>query len=85
MSNINNEAIDRLVHGIIKISNKAIEDAKFNKGVTGRVFEIIDDNNYIVIINNRQYKVKSRFKLKINETVKIICWNNDMNELYVIY
>lgn len=79
------EAIDRLVHGIIKISSKAIKDAKFNKGVTGRVFEIIDDNNYIVIINNRQYKVKSRFKLNINETVKIICWNNDMNELYVIY
>lgn len=82
---IDDDAIDRLVHGIIKIANKAIKDAKFNKGITGKVFEIIDDNNYIVIINNRQFKVKSRFKLEINETVKIICLNNDMNELYVIY
>lgn len=82
---IDDDAIDRLVHGIVKIANNAIKNAKFNKSMTGRVFEIIDDNNYIVIINNRQFKVKSRFKLEINETVKIICLNNDMNELYVIY
>lgn len=82
---IDDEAIDRLVKGIIKIASKAIRDAKFNKGLTGRVFEVVDDNNYIIIINNKPYKVKSRFKLEVNDIVKIICWNNDMNELYVIY
>lgn len=82
---IDDEAIDRLVKGIVKIASKAINNAKFNKGFTGRVFEVIDDNNYIVIINNKQYKVKSRFKLNIGDTVKVICWNNDMNELYVIF
>lgn len=82
---IDNEALDSLVKGIVKIAMKAIREAKFNKGLTGRVFDIIDDNNYIVIINNKQFKAKSRFKLEINDVVKIISWNNDMNELYIIY
>lgn len=82
---IDNEALDSLVKGIVKIATKAIKEAKFNKGLTGRVFDIVDDNNYIVIINNKQFKAKSRFKLEINDVVKIISWNNDMNELYIIY
>lgn len=82
---IDNEALDSLVKGIIKIAYKAIREAKFNKGLTGRVSNIIDDNNYIVIINNKEFKAKSRFKLEINDVVKIISWNNDMNELYIIY
>ena len=85
MNNDNQEAIKTLVKGIVKIASKAIKEAQFNKSYTGRVFEIIDDNNYIVIINNKKYKVKSRFTLEINEVVKIVCWNNDLNELYVIY
>lgn len=82
---VNDDALDRLVKGVIKIVSKTIRDAKFNKGITGRVVEIIDDNNYIAIVNNKQLKVKSRFKLEINDIIKIICLNNDMNELYVIY
>lgn len=82
---IDNEALDSLVKGIVKIAMKAIREAKFNKGLTGRVFDVVDDNNYIVIINNKQFKAKSRFKLEINDVVKIISWNNDMNELYIIY
>ena len=82
---IDNEALDSLVKGIVKIAMKAIREAKFNKGLTGRVFDIVDDNNYIVIINNKQFKAKSRFKLEINDVVKIISWDNDMNELYIIY
>ena len=82
---IDNEALDSLVKGIVKIAMKAIREANFNKGLTGRVFDIVDDNNYIVIINNKQFKAKSRFKLEINDVVKIISWNNDMNELYIIY
>lgn len=85
MNNENQEAVETLVKGIVKIASKAIKEAKFNRGLTGRVFEIIDDNNYIVIINNKKYKVKSRFVLEINEVVKVVCWNNDLNELYVIY
>lgn len=82
---IDDEAIDNLIKGIIKIASKKINNAKFNKGFTGRIIKIIDDNNYIVIINGKEFKVKSRFKLNVNDTVKIISWNNDMNELYVIY
>ena len=82
---IDNEALDSLVKGIVKIAMKAIREAKFNKGLTGRVFDVVDDNNYIVVINNKQFKAKSRFKLEINDVVKIISWNNDMNELYIIY
>lgn len=82
---INDEAIISLVKGIIKIASKMIDDANFNKGFTGRVFEIIDDNNYIVIINNKKFKVKSKHKLNINDVVKIVCLNNDMSELYAIY
>ena len=82
---IEDDAIDRLVRGIIKIASKAIKEARFNKGLTGRVMEPIDDNNYIILINNKAYKAKSRFKLEKDDVVKIISWNNDMNELYVIY
>ena len=82
---IDNEALDALVKGIVKIASKAIKEAQFNKTYTGRVFEVVDDNNYIVIINNKKHKVKSRFQLNINDVVKIISCNNDMNELYVIY
>ena len=85
MNNDNQEAIETLVKGIVKIASKAIKEAKFNKGLTGRVSNVIDDNNYIVIINNKEFKAKSRFKLEINDVVKIISWNNDMNELYIIY
>lgn len=82
---INDEAIDNLVKGIINITNKTINDATFNKGYTGRITSIIDDNNYVVSINNKLFKAKSRFKLNVNEIVKIISWNNDMNELYIVY
>lgn len=85
MNNDNQEAIETLVKGIVKIASKAIKEAKFNKGLTGRVSNVIDDNNYIVIINNKEFKAKSRFKLEINDVVKIISWNNDMNELYIIF
>lgn len=85
MNNDNQEAIDTLVKGIVKIASKAIKEAQFNKSYTGRVFEIIDNNNYVVIINNKKHKVKSRFQLNINDVVKIVSCNNDMNELYVIY
>lgn len=85
MNNDNQEAIETLVKGIVKIASKAIKEAQFNKSYTGRVSNIIDDNNYIVIINNKEFKAKSRFKLEINDVVKIISWNNDMNELYIIY
>lgn len=82
---INDEALDKLVKGIIKIITKETKSAKFNKGVTGRITEIIDSNNYVVTINNKTYKAKSRFQFNINDVVKIISWNNDMNELYIIY
>ena len=85
MNNDNQEAIDTLVKGIVKIASKAIKEAQFNKSYTGRVFEIIDNNNYVVIIYNKKHKVKSRFQLNINDVVKIVSCNNDMNELYVIY
>lgn len=82
---INDEAIDKLIKGIIKVASKKINEAKFNKGLTGRVIKIINNNNYIVIINGKEFKAKSKFKLNVNDVVKIISWNNDMNELYVIY
>lgn len=82
---INNEAIQVLIKGIIKAINKAIKDAKFNKGYTARVMAVIDDYNYVVTINNKPFKAKSKFKLNINDIVKVISWNNDMNELYIIF
>ena len=82
---INNEAIQVLIKGIIKAINKAIKDAKFNKGYTARVMAVIDDYNYVVTINNKPFKAKSKFKLNINDIVKVISWNNDMKELYIIF
>lgn len=82
---IEDEAMDKLIKGILETAYKTIDNANFNKGFTGRVFEIIDDRTYIVIVNNKQYIAKSRFKLEIGEVVKIVSWNNDMSELYVIY
>lgn len=82
---INNEAVQVLIKGIIKAINKAIKDAKFNKGYTARVMAVIDDYNYVVTINNKPFKAKSKFKLNINDIVKVISWNNDMNELYIIF
>lgn len=82
---INNEAIQVLIKGIIKAINKAIKDAKFNKGYTARIMAVIDDYNYVVTINNKPFKAKSKFKLNINDIVKVISWNNDMNELYIIF
>lgn len=82
---INESALSSMIQGIIKVVSLKIKYAKFNKGITGMVTEKINSNNYIVSINNKCYKAKSRFDLQIGNIVKIICWNNDMNELYIIY
>lgn len=82
---INESALSSMIQGIIKAISLKIKYAKFNKGVTGIVTEKNDSNNYIVIINNKCYKAKSRLDLQVGNVVKIICWNNDMSELYIIY
>ena len=82
---INDEALNSLIKGIVKVISESMQSAKFNKGYTGRIFEVLDNNNYIVLINDKLFRAKSKFKLELNEVVKIISWNNDMNELYIIY
>lgn len=82
---VNDKALDNLIKGIIKIARRSIKEAKFNKGYTGRVMAIVDEYTYIVSINNKPYKAKSKINLNINDIVKIISWNNDMNELYIIF
>lgn len=82
---VENQALNNLIKGIVKAINKSIKEAKFNKGYTARVMAVIDDYNYVVSINNKPFKAKSKFKLNINDIVKVISWNNDMNELYIIF
>ena len=82
---VNDKALDNLIKGIIKIARRAIREAKFNKGYTGRVMAVVDEDNYIVSINGKPFKAKSKLNLNVNDIVKIICWNNDMNELYIIF
>lgn len=83
--NDNDVAIKTLADGIIFAIETIIENANFNKGVTGRVVSSLGDNKYNVSINNKIYIAKSRHELKENEIVKLIKWNNKFSELYVIY
>lgn len=82
---INDEALNSLIKGVVKVISESMQNAKFNKGYTGRIFEVLDDTHYIVLINDKLFKAKSRFKSEVNDVVKLISWNNDMNELYIIY
>ena len=82
---MNEKALNNLIKGIIKVIKKSVNSAKFNKGYTGRIIAIVDENTYIVSINNKTFKAKSKLELHVNDIVKIICWNNDMNELYIIF
>lgn len=79
------KALDNLIKGIIKIARRSIREAKFNKGYTGRVMAVVDTDTYVVSINNKPFKAKSKLNLDINDIVKVISWNNDMNELYIIF
>ena len=83
--NDNDAAIKTLTEGIIFAIETIIDNAHFNKGVTGRVVSSLGDNKYSVSINNKTYIAKSRHELEENEIVKLIKWNNKFSELYVIY
>lgn len=83
--NENEMAISKIVKGIVKAITHKIENASFNKGLTGRVISNLGDNKYSVIINGQTYTAKSRFTLDEGQVVKVIKWNNKFDELYVIY
>ena len=78
-------ALNILAKGIVSTIKQCINKAKFNKGVTGRVIEKINENTYTVQIAEQTYIAHSRFSLEVDDVVKIIKWNNNFNELYVIY
>lgn len=82
---IENEALKVLAKGVVSTIKQSISKAKFNKGVTGRVIEKINENTYMVQISGQTYTAYSRFSLQVNDVVKIIKWNNNFSELYVIY
>ena len=83
--NDNEMALSILAKGVVSTIKKSINKAKFNKGVTGRVIEKINENTYTVQISGQTYTAHSRFSLQINDVVKIIKWNNNFSELYIIY
>ena len=78
-------ALNILAKGIISSIKQSINKARFNKGITGRVIEKINENTYTVQISGQTYTAHSRFSLQINDVVKIIKWNNNFSELYIIY
>lgn len=83
--NDNEMALNILVKGVVATIKQSINKAKFNKGVTGRVIEKINENTYTVQIAEQTYTAHSRFSLQVDDVVKIIKWNNNFSELYVIY
>lgn len=83
--NDNEMALSILAKGVVSTIKQSINKAKFNKGVTGRVIEKINENTYTVQISGQTYTAHSRFSLQINDVVKIIKWNNNFSELYIIY
>ena len=83
--NDNEMALSILAKGIVGTIKQSINKAKFNKGVTGRVIEKINENTYTVQISGQIYTAHSRFSLQVDDVVKIIKWNNNFSELYVIY
>ena len=78
-------ALGILVKGIVSTMKQIVNQAKFNKGVTGRVVAIIDANHYTVQIAGQTYTALSKFSLQVDDVVKIIKWNNNFSELYIIY
>lgn len=83
--NIDEKALDTLIKGLVQTVKKSINSAKFLKGVTGRVIEKLDNDNYVVNINGKAYIAKCKDTLQINQIVKIIKWNNSLDELYILY
>ena len=83
--NDNEIALNVLTRGIVSTIKQSINHAKFNKGVTGRVIERINEYTYTVQIAGQTYTAYSRFSLQVDDVVKIIKWNNNFSELYVIY
>ena len=78
-------ALNILVKGVVSSIKQSINKAKFNKGITGLVTEIINEYTYTVQIADQTYTAYSRFSLQVDDVVKIIKWNNNFNELYVVY
>lgn len=83
--NDNEMALSILVKGIVSSMKQTINQAKFNKGITGRVIGKIDENHYIVQVAGQTYTALSRFSYQVDDVVKIIKWNNNFSELYIIY
>ena len=83
--NDNEMALSILAKGIVSTVKQSISKARFNKGVTGRVTEKINENTYTVQISGQTYTAHSRFSLQVGDVVKIIKWNNNFSELYVIF
>ena len=83
--NDNEMALNVLTRGIVSTIKQSIGNAKFNKGVTGRVIERINEYTYTVQIAGQTYTAYSRFSLQVDDVVKIIKWNNNFKELYVVY
>ena len=83
--NDNEMALSILVKGIVSTMKQIMNRAKFNRGITGRVIAIIDENHYVVQVAGQTYTALSRFAYQVDDVVKIIMWNNNFSELYIIY
>lgn len=81
----NNKAIELMVDANIDLIKRGIDLAAINRTVYGRIVELLGNDEYRVIINDREYTVKSHWKHEVNDIVVIIRCNNNWKNLYVLY
>jgi len=74
-----------MISSIKLMIKKEIGKARFDSTVRGRVIESLGSGKYKVLINGKEYTVKSHFSHAINDVVEIIKCNGSWSDLYVLY
>lgn len=77
---------DEIINSIDYIVKERIKDASFDKTRTGRIVGLLDNNKYMVNIDNTEYIVPSISDnvLPLNAIVKVLVPENQYNNMFIL-
>ena len=81
---LENEAVKILAQEMKRVTESAMNSAKFDKTIKAKVTAKINNNNkYLVLINGQEYVAKSYMNLSIGDICYVTIVQNDYNNIII--
>lgn len=84
--NKNDDLLNIIIESIDYIVKERLRTAPFDRTRTGRITQILDNNTYMVNIDNVDYKVKSLNSITypLNSIVKIVIPEGQYSNMFIL-